>query len=350
MSAFINAIGTANPAHDIHEAFLAFATSNLPEGKSRVVFERMAARSGIAHRFSHMRPGDLAAGEVDADRFYARGAFPSTAARMAQYEVHARDLALAAVARLVFDAAAITHLIVASCTGFTAPGLDLHLAHALGLRADVSRTMISFMGCAAAIPALRAADSFVRANTDAQVLVVNVELCSLHLRETDDVETALSLMLFGDGAAAALVSSVPEGIEIGRFYSLILPNSADLITWHIGDQGFVMHLSGKVPGRIAGALRADATKFENEVALCDLPLWAVHGGGRTVLDAVELGFGLPDAALRFARATLHDHGNMSSATIMFTLARILASDETGDGMAMAFGPGLVAESFGFKRL
>jgi predicted naringenin-chalcone synthase len=157
-------------------------------------------------------------------------------------------------------------------------------------------------------------------------------------------------MLFGDGAAAALVSSVPEGIEIGRFYSLILPNSADLITWHIGDQGFVMHLSGKVPGRIAGALRADATKFENEVALCDLPLWAVHGGGRTVLDAVELGFGLPDAALRFARATLHDHGNMSSATIMFTLARILASDETGDGMAMAFGPGLVAESFGFKRL
>ncbi len=346
MSAHINAIGTAHPAHDIHDAFIAFATSLLPEGKSRLVFERMAARSGIAHRFSHMRPGNIAAGDVDAAGFYQRGAFPSTAARMVQYAHHARDLALAAVARLAFDPAAITHLIVASCTGFTAPGLDLHLAAALDLRADVSRTMISFMGCAAAIPALRVADSFVRANPDAQVLVVNVELCSLHLRETEDVETALSLMLFGDGAAAALVTAQPSGIEIGRFTALILPNSADLITWHIGDQGFVMHLSGQVPGRIAGALREQAEMF-----LRDAPaLWAVHGGGRTVLDAVEIGFNLNPDALRHARATLLDHGNMSSATIMFTLARILASGETGRGMAMAFGPGMVAESFGFKRL
>ncbi len=350
MSAFINAIGTANPAHDIHAAFVAFASARLPEGKSRAVFDRMAARSGIAHRYSHMQAGDVAAGEVDSGGFFRADDFPGTAARMVAYAPNALALALAALRRLAFEPARITHLIVASCTGFSAPGLDLQLANALGLRADVARMMIGFMGCAAAIPALRAADSFVRADPSAQVLVINLELCSLHLQETADVEIALSLLLFGDGCSAALVSAQPIGIALGEFRSVIIPNSADLITWTIGDQGFLMHLSGQVPGRIAGALRAEAaspTTLLDGVAVPDVALWAVHGGGRTVLDAVEIGLALPPSALRHSRVVLHDHGNMSSATIMFTLARMLAEGETGVGLAMAFGPGMVAETFRF---
>ncbi len=357
--AFINRIGTANPQHDVHAAFLAFASAGLPNCKSRAVFDRMAERSGIAHRFSHMRPGDLAAGEVDKGGFFQRNAFPGTGARMAEYGAQAIELALQAVGRLRPDG--ITHLIVASCTGFTAPGLDLQLAARLGLRADVARTMIGFMGCSAAVPALRAADHTVRAEPGARVLVINIELCSLHLQETADVETALSLMLFGDGCSAALVTAEPDGVALGDFRSVILPDSAGLITWTIGDQGFLMHLSGQVPGRIAQALRRDVAEGDPAGLLRGMSAdsyrhWAVHGGGRTVLDAVEIGLALPSDALRQSRLVLHDFGNMSSCTIMFVLARMLAeraegvidSNTEGAGMAMAFGPGMVAETFRFN--
>lgn len=352
MSAFINRIGTATPEHDIHAPFLAFASAGLPDEKSRRVFDRMAERSGIAHRFAAMQAGDLAAGQVDAGGFYQSGRFPGTASRMALYGTLALVLANQAIERLSPDLEGITHLIVASCTGFTAPGLDLQLSASLGLRVDVARTVVGFMGCSAAIPALRMANDAVRADATARVLVVNIELCSLHLQETPDLETALSLMLFGDGCSAALVTAEPSGIALGDFRSVILPDSADLITWTIGDQGFLMYLSGKVPGRIAQALRSDAREGDPRgvlrgVAAQDYVHWAVHGGGRTVLDAVEVGLGLPKTALRQSRKVLHDHGNMSSATIMFVLASMLADGEAGPGMAMAFGPGMVAETFRF---
>jgi len=350
MTAFINRIATATPPHDIHAAFVAFASAGLAPGKQRSVFDRMAERSGIAHRYSHMAPGKLAAGEIDTGGFYRPGAFPGTATRMQAYETHALTLARAAIERLHLNPSDITHLIVASCTGFTAPGLDLQLTASLGLRPDVARTMIGFMGCSAAVPALRAADQAVRADPSAQVLVVNIELCSLHMRETDDVETALASMLFGDGCSAALVSAEPSGIALGDFRSLILPDSADLITWAIGDHGFIMHLSGQVPNRIAGALRADPGSLMRGQPPAAYQFWAVHGGGRTVLDAVEIGLDLPAAALRFSRAVLSEHGNMSSATIMFVLARMLADATPGPGMAMAFGPGMVAETFRFTLL
>ena len=352
MSAFINRIGTATPQHDVHAAFVAFASAGLPEGRPRALFDRMADRSGINHRWSHMQPGDLAAGEIDSDGFFQTGRFPGTAARMAQYETQALELALQAVARLGCTATEITHLIVASCTGFTAPGLDIQLSARLGLRVDVARTMIGFMGCSAAVPALRAADHTVRAERDARVLVINIELCSLHMQETTDVETALSLLLFGDGCSAALVTAEPSGVALADFRSVILPDSAGLITWTIGDQGFLMHLSGQVPARIATALRADVAAGDPLGLLRGRPAaaylsWAVHGGGRTVLDAVEVGLALPAEALRQSRSVLRDFGNMSSCTIMFVLQRMMEAREAGPGMAMAFGPGMVAETFRF---
>ncbi len=352
MTPHVNAIATATPAHDVHEAFVAYAATLLPDHRSRSVFGRMAERSGIEHRFSTLRPGRLDAGEVDADGFYRPGAFPGTGARMAAYERMALPLALAA-ARGV-DTRGVTHLIVASCTGFSAPGLDLQIAAALGLRPDVERTVIGFMGCSAAVPALRAARAAVRSDPEARVLVVNCELCSLHLQESPELESVLSFLLFADGAACALVTAEPTGIALEDFRALVLPDSADLITWRIGDDGFDMHLSGKVPGRIAGALRAEAGRTDAGGLLRGegtqaTRLWAVHAGGRTVLDAVEAGLSLDPAALEHSRAVLRQHGNMSSATVMFVLARMLAHGEPGArGLALAFGPGMVAESFRFR--
>ncbi len=350
MTAYINRIGTAVPPHDIHAPFVAFARTLLIDDRTRRTFDRMAERSGINHRFSGLQAGRLAAGEVDAGGFYRRGAFPGTASRMALYETQALDLALRAVADLELgsEVAAISHLIVASCTGFTAPGLDLQLADRLGLRRDVERTMIGFMGCSAAVPALRAARHIVRAEPGARVLVLNLELCTLHLQETSDIETVLSFLLFGDGAAAALVTADPHGMALGEFRAMIVPDSQDLITWRIGDQGFDMHLSGKVPGRIAQFLR-DASPALAE-ATQTIDLWAVHAGGRTVLDAVEIGLNLHPSMLRHSRLVLADFGNMSSATLMFVLQRMLRDSACGaSGFGMAFGPGMVAETFRFAR-
>jgi predicted naringenin-chalcone synthase len=354
--AHINRIGKATPPHDIHAPFIAFARTLLTDDRQRLVFDRMAERSGIAHRYAGLKAGNLAAGEVDANGFYRRGAFPGTAARMTLYQSQALTLAMQAVDALGIaeEQHRITHLVVASCTGFSAPGLDLQLAERLGLRADVARTVVGFMGCSAAVPALRLAQQAVLADPGARVLVVNLELCSLHLQETQDLETALSFLLFGDGAAAALVTADPGGIGLRDFRNAVIPDSQDLITWHIGDQGFRMFLSGKVPGRIAQALRQERARTDAGGLLHGegtqaIDLWAVHGGGRTVLDAVEVGLNLEDRALRHSRAVLRDFGNMSSATVMFTLSRILAEDRGGQrGMAMAFGPGMVAESFRFS--
>jgi predicted naringenin-chalcone synthase len=354
--AHVNRIGTAVPPHDIHAPFIAFARTLLTEDRQRIVFDRMAERSGIAHRYATLKAGNLAQGEVDADGFYRRGAFPGTAARMASYQAQALSLAAQAVDALDIadEHQRITHLVVASCTGFAAPGLDLQLAEHLRLQTDVARTVVGFMGCSAAVPALRIAQQAVLADPGARVLVVNLELCSLHLQETQDLETALSFLLFGDGASAALVTADPGGIALREFRTAVIPDSQGLITWHIGDQGFRMFLSGKVPGRIAQALRqerarTDAGGLLHGEGTQTVDVWAVHGGGRTVLDAVEVGLELDDRALRQSRSVLHDFGNMSSATVMFTLSRLLAGDRFGQrGMAMAFGPGMVAETFRFS--
>jgi predicted naringenin-chalcone synthase len=353
--ACINRIGTAVPAHDIHAPFIAFAATLLDDERRRLLFERMAERAGIAHRYSIFQAGDIAAGEVDAGGFYRRGAFPGTAARMALYARHALELATQAVEALALGAALqrLTHLVVASCTGFTAPGLDLQLAERLGLKRDVERSMIGFMGCSAAVPALRAARHIVRSDPDARVLVVNLELCTLHLQETADLETALSFLLFADGCSAALVSGEESGLALDDFRNVVIPDSQALITWDIADHGFLMHLSGQVPVRILQALRADLDSGDGILrgeGTQAMELWAVHAGGRTVLDAVEAGYRLPPEALRHSRAVLHSHGNMSSATIMFVLRAMLEETAPARGLGMAFGPGMVAETFRFRRL
>ena len=347
-TAYINRIGTAVPDHDVHQAFIDFAESLLPE-RERRLFGRMAERAGIEHRFSCLCPSPDGSFALDDDGFYTRGAFPSTGARMRAYEAEATGLAVRAVEMLEVDPRRITHLIVASCTGFTAPGLDQLVAARLGMADTIERTMIGFMGCYAAVPALRAARHIVRSEPQARVLVLNLELCTLHLQETSDLETVLSFMLFGDGAAACLVSAEPGGIALDGFRAQRLPGTEELITWRVGDQGFDMHLSGQVPAAIAMALRLERAR-NDEGWLGDTAglHWAVHAGGRTVLDAVEQGVGLGPAALSHSRDVLREIGNVSSATLPHVLSRLMQSGAKGPGMAMAFGPGLSAETFRFR--
>jgi predicted naringenin-chalcone synthase len=359
-TAFINRIGTAVPEHDIHATFIVFAEHFLSERRDRLLFRRMAQRASINHRYSFFAPRtDMSEGDMqdgDTRGFYRIGAFPGTAARMALFEEWAPLLGKRAVDDLALRAdESPTHLVVASCTGFCAPGIDQLLVEALDLDPSIERTMVGYMGCSAAVNALRLAHHIVRSDAAAKVLVVNLELCALHLQDADHLETALSALLFGDGASAALVSAERHGVSLRDFRTATIPGSQDLITWRIGDNGFLMGLSGDVPARIADALRQEIARNDAGGILRgtrpdDYDLWAVHAGGRTVLDAVEQGFALGPEALAYSRGVLGDYGNMSSATIMFVLQRMMAEarQSTANGLGMAFGPGMVAETFRFE--
>lgn len=348
----INRIATAVPEFDVHSAFVGFAEEMLPQEQKKAVFRRLTRLSGIRRRFSFIEPARRDDGMwVDASEFYVRGNFPSTSRRMELFEVVSPKLARTALDRLALTRAEIqrvSHVLVTSCTGFYAPGLDFEIVDHLGLEPSVERTMIGFMGCYAAVNALKLARHIVRSEPASRVLVVNLELCSLHLQETEDLERALSFLLFGDGCAASLISSEPVGLCMDGFLASTVPHSRDLITWKIRELGFDMMLSGRVPTEIGRHLAARASDLTGGRSPDEISLWAVHPGGRSVLDAVEQGMKLPPQALQASREVLACFGNMSSATIMFVLESILKTATRGElGCGMSFGPGLTAETLLF---
>ncbi|MBS1673386.1 MAG: type III polyketide synthase [Actinobacteria bacterium] len=289
---------------------------------------------------------------------------PTTAVRNEIYVREAGDLYIAA-ARAALDAdpeiapADVTHVITVSCTGFHAPGPEYAIVRALGLRESVQRYHLGFMGCYASMPALCMASQFCAADPEAVVLVASVELCTLHLRSSEDPDVIVASSLFADGAAAGIVTARPStarGLRLDRFHTAIAPQGEKDMAWTIGDRGFEMILSTAVP-QIIGETIVDALRplyagtlsapFEDGRIGQAVSHWAIHPGGRSILDRVQDRLGLSDAQLRPARETLREYGNMSSATVLFVLRRILLDAATlpGDRVsAMAFGPGLTAES------
>ena len=272
-----------------------------------------------------------------------------------------RARALAACAGV--EASDITHVVTVSCTGFYAPGPDFMLARDLGLDPGVERYHLGFMGCYASIPALRMAKQLCEADSSAVVLVVSAELCTLHLRSSNDPDTIVASSLFADGAAAGIVSTRPaeageKAFDLDGFATRVTPVGEGDMAWKIGDHGFEMVLSNAVPAiiddHITGALEplfasepALATALADDTASDAVEHWAIHPGGRSILDKVESRLVLTEAQLVPARETLRDFGNMSSATVLFVLKNILESQAASDGdrvAAMAFGPGLTVES------
>lgn len=348
-TAHLNRIATAVPRHEVHDAFRIFAGRQITSPRTRTAFARLAERCHISRRHSVLEPAADASGTTDG--FYRTTRFPGTAARMARYEAEAPALAEAAcdALGLAEEGPGITHLLLATCTGFAAPGLDHWLIDRYRLPGRVERSLIGFMGCQAAINALKLAHHIVRSEPRARVLVLNLELCTLHLQPSSEIEQLLCFLLFADGCSAALVTAEPQGLALEGFHAALVPEAADQITWRIGDGGFDMTLSGFVPLTLARALPGQAAAILGGAARHEFDLWAVHPGGRSVLDAVMHGLDLPEPALDTSRAVLRAFGNMSSATVMFVLARLLAAGIRGQrGCALAFGPGLSAETMRFR--
>ncbi len=277
---------------------------------------------------------------------------PSTGTRNDAYINLAPALFAAAAAQALTEGGVapdeVTHVVTVSCTGMFAPGPDFRLVKDLGLSPTVERYHIGFMGCAAALPGLRAAARICAAQPGAVVLVAAAELCTLHIRSSVDPQQIVAASVFADGAAAALVSERPRvagpRLVLDRFGTVLTSEGESDMVWTIGDEGFDMVLTAEVPRIIGREIREAVGSFLR----ADVPsVWAVHPGGRSVLDRVETGLSLEPDALEASRRVLREQGNMSSATILFILRDLLRDERLAEGAAiaaLAFGPGLTVES------
>jgi alpha-pyrone synthase len=356
---YLLCIETANPrfAHSqqaVTDFYCSTATNGLADVTRKI--KAVSARSGISQRFSVMN--DFSLGHADYEFFPKNQALepvPGLDKRMALFKKEALALSLEAVGKMRnFEAIRdrITHIITVTCTGLFAPGLDIELMKQLGLRNGIHRSSVNFMGCNAAMLALKQADQICRSHPGSLVLVVCTELCTLHFQKDFSDDYILSNLLFGDGCAAALVGSQPVDqmtsgypVKIDAFQSLIVHEGVHDMAWQLSDRGFIMNLSSYVSGllnkNIAGMLR------ENGISREQISHWAIHPGGKKILDEFCTSMTLDKAHLSCSYEVLRDYGNMSSATILFVLKELLnkkqlkANDKI---FTAAFGPGLSIES------
>lgn len=276
---------------------------------------------------------------------------PTTRQRMAVYEAEAPTLALRSSAEALAAAgtlpADITHLVTVSCTGFAAPGFDVALVNELGLSPSVHRTHVGFMGCHGALNGLRVAGAYAGADPAARVLVCSVELCSLHYHYGWDPPKVVANALFADGSGAIVgAPGGPAGAwRLMANGSRLIPEAAEVMTWTIGDHGFGMTLSKRIPEVIGAKLRPwlDDWLAGRGLTVADVKSWAIHPGGPKILDAAAGALGLRPDAVWASREVLANYGNMSSATVLFILKALLARGAQAPCVAIGFGPGLNVE-------
>lgn len=361
MVARILSVGTAVPATRLNQPQIRDFFAGQP-GMDRLAARLIRAafdHSAIDHRHTVIDELSPDGEGTDAgDGTFVDGSprmlqMPSTGARNDVYRREAPALFAAAaadaLARAGVAASEVTHIVTASCTGFFAPGPDFRLVRDLGIPPTAERYHLGFLGCAAAIPALRAATRICDAQPGAVVLVACAELCSLHIRSSTDPEQIVASAVFADGAGAAVVTATPPRMpgpvfEVGDFFTAITSEGESDMEWTIGDEGFEMTLTAEVPRIVGREIREVLRTVLGGADVSSVDAWAVHPGGRSVLDRVQAGLELPDDAMDASREVLRTYGNMSSATVLFILRRILESGPEGDVVALCFGPGLTVET------
>ena len=358
MPLIFRGLGTAVPGQSVNQTesttLSEWVSADRPERASLV--RRIQRRSQVQTRGSVLLTGDAKKAIHQRLPFYGADS-PSTAERMEAYRLHASLLALKACQRALAEsqisAGEITHLITISCTGFHAPGVDYDLIDQLELSPNVQRTHVGFMGCHAALNGLRVAHAFVKADPKAVVLLCAVELCSVHLQYGWNPEHVVANTLFADGAAAVVAThsetsnpkSTSGKVALEASGSTVIPKTHDLMHWQIGDQGFSMGLSPKVPEAIATTLQPWLCEWlhVHGTDLNSIQHWAIHPGGPRILQACADSLSLKENQLAHSRHILSHYGNMSSTTILFVLEHMKQHGCYGPCVALAFGPGLCAE-------
>ena len=354
---YINSIGIANPDQrtkqmDIYQ----YMVDSIPfNEKEKKVLRYLYKKSGIKHRHSVLSDFNLANNN---GKFYnSNNEYnPSIEQRLAVYDNNAANLAIRAIKKCIVKnnvtASELTHLICVSCTGMSAPGVDTEIISKLELSSSIQRFNVNFMGCFAAVNGLKLADALCKAEANSKVLVVCVELCTLHFQNEISDDYNLSNMLFADGSAAVLVSNEAlsnEALHIHGFYSDINSDGVKDMSWNISSSGFLMKLSSYVPQLLNRGFKdlIDKVLKVYNIAYSDLNHWAIHPGGRRILDNIEREFQLESNKLNASRSILENYGNMSSPTILYVLQHLQEQDNNPEGeyiFAAAFGPGLTTET------
>jgi len=357
----IVSISTAVPAYKheqkdiLHFMQNVFAMNEVEKRKLKFLYHQSAINS----RYSALPDYSLDAGEW---QFYPASEnlepFPKLEQRMDWFNRTAPVLSVSAVEKCIdekINKDEITHLITVSCTGMSAPGLDLQIMEFMDLPKNIFRTSVNFMGCYAAIHALKLADAFCKNDKNAKVVIVCTELCTLHFQKENTADNIAASLLFGDGCAAVLVTNNKaglHGIKIKNFYSEVGFNGKDHMSWRLSSSGFLMQLSGYVPELIEqdfNQLLKNALQ-DGEVKQEEISHWCIHPGGKRILTAIEKSTGIDNEDLKYSYRVLSEYGNMSSPTILFVLKEIMDSlDKTKEQKAKvfgaAFGPGLTMETF-----
>ncbi|WP_340106981.1 type III polyketide synthase [Rhodohalobacter sp. 8-1] len=357
MSSYIHQIQTATPEFKYSQDELRDRMKEIVGGdeKDQRLLHHIYGRSGIQTR--HSVVDDFKSNGSFELFFNGQGATPGTKSRNDTYIKKGRQLYVDVARKLMnasdLNTTDITHLITVSCTGFYAPGPDYDIIKSLGLPSSIERYHLGFMGCYAVLPALKLASQLCEANKDANVMVVSVELCTLHFQARPVMDDMISASVFADGGAGTIVSGKQPGsgphFSLDGFESAITDKGKDDMAWSIGDQGFNMTLSTYVPDILSSELDSFLNPIFEKYAIAqdDINLWGIHPGGRAILDKFESTLSLEDGALNASRSVLANYGNMSSATILFVLKELLessSSDSPQKAIAMAFGPGLTIES------
>lgn len=348
-------IGTAVPQHSFSQEecldhALKFAKY---DSREELLFKKLYKKTQIGQRGSCI--AERAGANTVTSSFFRSPLTdsdhgPTTEERMRQYVRFSNELSLISSREAISDSGIapeeITHLITVSCTGFDAPGFDLHLARELQLSPGVFRTHIGFMGCHGTMNALRVADAFVSSSPEARVLLCSTEICSVHFQYGKNRSDIVSNALFADGSAGIVLANLEGKFHYRDSKSIILPNSLDAMQWHIGNFGFKMSLSADVPDLISKHLKSTLREWlsSNSLLIGDVKSWAVHPGGPRILDTVERSLDLPVGSTTASRQVLLQHGNMSSATVPFILKELLIGSAPLPCVVMAFGPGLTIEA------
>lgn len=350
MSAFIQLIGTAVPKYAFEQQeILSFMCKahDLDESHAHQLAVLYRA-GGIRQRHSVLPDFGMQDGGDYFSLKSKKNTLPDTRSRMNAYAEKGLPLAIEAVESGGWDMQDITHLIWVSCTGMQAPGLDAALVHHYGLQRPVSRFALQFMGCFAALPALRMAKALCDSEPDAKVLLVSMELCTLHFQNDPTEDNLLANSLFSDGAAALLVSSKPSShsLEIKSSYSALLKEGEADMAWNIGPLGFEMKLSHRIPSLLKNHFPQIRESLNEALDLNPQALWAIHPGGKAILEGLAEVLGLEKEDYKASLQVLRKYGNMSSATLLFVLKEMLAEGLPNDAQiaTLAFGPGLSVEA------
>ncbi len=362
MSFCIKGIGTAVPRHCITQEDLAEVAGRLCglTDKQRRMLPTLYRHAGVKKRHSVVLAGPSNKEEAG-QSFYrsvdeGNAGGPTTAERMRAYAEHATPLAAQACSRALAAAqiapSEITHLVTVSCSGFAAPGVDVQLFNELGLSAGVARTHVGFMGCHGALNGLRVARAFIEADPTARVLLCAVELCTLHHQYGWNPDQIVANALFADGSAAVVCVPASDDSHSDAVLSAlssasaIVPDTEDLMSWRIGDNGFQMGLSARVPDVIRSALRPWMAGWlgKQGIDLEQVGQWGIHPGGPRILQACVEALELPPDATAVSKSVLAEFGNMSSPTILFILDRLQRQNAPGPWVLLAFGPGLTIEA------